>query len=149
MRQLPGFFMSFRFIEHTADIAFEVESKTLAGLFKDSALALREAACEIKKENGIEKLTIECSEDTLELLLVEFLNELNFLIHTKKWIFNSIQKIDIVQTGNKFHFNCQLSGGKINSNNCELKVEIKAVIFHQMKIEKRKDKFFTRIVLDT
>ncbi len=140
--------MSFHFIEHTADIAFEVESKTITGLFKDSALALKEAACEIKKENGVEKLAIECSEEGLEMLLVEFLNELIFLIYTGKWIFNSIKKFGIVQSGNKFYLNCQLSGGEINTINCELKVEIKAVTFHQIKIEKRKGKFFTRIVLD-
>ena len=140
--------MPFRFIEHTADIAFEVESKTIVNLFKDSALALRETACEIRKHIGREELTIECIEESLEPLLVQFLNELNFLIHTKKWIFNSIRKLDIVQSGNKFHLNCQLFGGEINSNNCELKAEIKAVTFHQMKIEKRKDNFFTRIVLD-
>lgn len=160
--------MSFRFIDHPADIAVEVEAETLEGLFEEAAFALKEASCETQNVNSSKSLStnlpskivtneialakvvkiIKCSEENLELLLAEFLNELNFYIQSGKWIFHSINKINVTQSGNKFNLTCQLTGNEMNRNNFMIKEEIKAVTFHQMKIEKKNNKFFTRVIFD-
>ncbi|MFA3782460.1 archease [Melioribacteraceae bacterium 4301-Me] len=141
--------MPYKFLDHTADVAFEVESETLEGLFVDSAFALKEVACELSNIGSkSETKIINCNEITLELLLVEFLNQLNFLIFFKKWIFTTIQKLSINKADGEINLSCELIGNKIDAEACNFKVEIKAITFHQMKIEKRKGKYSTKVVLD-
>lgn len=140
--------MSFRFIEHTADIAVEITEDTIEKLFITSANAWLSSAVEILNRQLESSKKFIFTANTLEELLIEFLSELNFQLYTRKWIFISMKEIKLQQTGTGYQLEVEVFGQSFNENNHKLKVEIKAVTYHQMKIEKKNNNFFTKIVFD-
>lgn len=137
---------NYKFIDHTADIAVEVQGRTIEELFLNSADAWRTAALEKNDLIGDVEITLYLECETLEQLLVSFLNELNFLLINKKWLTVSISKIEILQK-DKVILSVMLLGHPISDLH-SLKAEIKSVTYHQMNIEKKADNYFTRIVFD-
>lgn len=136
------------FIDHTADIAFVVEGDTIEELFIASALAWKESVVEEFQPLSKIGKEIVIEDSSYEELLVHFLGELNFLFQTGSWILTDITEIKIEEVGNTIRLSAALTGEEIVESRHKLKMEIKAVTFHQMEIRKINDKFFTRIVLD-
>jgi SHS2 domain-containing protein len=140
--------MSYRFIEHTADIAVEVYGESLNDLFTSSCYAWREAAMDISSfQKELSKKFIFNSA-SLEVLLIELLSELNFQLYTKGWVFVTIQNLMIEKTDSGYNLEIELFGQKQNEEIHKLKEEIKAVTFHQMKIENINNLYKTLIVFD-
>lgn len=138
--------MSYRFLDHTADIALEVNGSTLEQLFESAALGWREAVISLNYEVHDEKRIYQ-SENTSEELLVNFLDELNYLLYTKNWVFDKIKSIRIEKQNGMWNLNCLLSGSYF-SDHSVIKEEIKAITFHQMSILENNDQFTTRIIFD-
>jgi len=141
---------NFKFIEHTADIGIEVSADTLEDLFTTSA----EALCEISLErfqlnhNFISE-HFKITRTTLEDLLVEFLSEINFSIVTRKKVLVKVEDIFIVQVHNGFELMTKLSFNKFNSDEHFIQQEIKAITYHQLKIEFIGGQYKTKIIFDT
>ncbi len=134
--------------DHTADIAFDVEADSLNELFIASANALREL---ISDETNIEHCldkSLVLQEDSLEILLVSFLSELNYLFQSANWVISSIQQIEIYEENNLWNLSANILGGYFNRDQIKLKSEIKAITYHQMNILKKSMKFSTRIIFD-
>lgn len=139
---------NYKFVDHTADIAFDVDADKLNELFIASAHAWRESIsddCNLNENN--EKL-IKLDEDSLEVLLVSFLSELNYLFQSESWAMNSIHSIQIIKEKNNWHLRARILGSNFNRNQMQLKAEIKAITYHQMEIKEQHGKFSTRIVFD-
>jgi SHS2 domain-containing protein len=119
----------FRFeeIEHTADVALRVQGKDLKELLKNAALGMAHLICEedfLSDDCGEQH--VEISDEDAEGLLVEWLSELVFLVETKSFIFQRAEIQDLSET----YFKAKVYG-KIAR---ELKVHIKAVTYHNLKI---------------
>ena len=140
--------MSFKFIDHTADIAVDVKSKSLEGLFIDSAMAWRQSVANETPYSLDMVQTLNIVTNSIETLLVNFLNELNYLLFSKKWLMNSVEGIKILKDELNWNLEVKIRGEVYSQFKHSLKVEIKAVTFHQMNIEEKDDKYKTRIVFD-
>ncbi|MFZ0453492.1 MAG: archease [Ignavibacteriaceae bacterium] len=138
----------YNFIDHTADIAVEVKADTIEDLFTASAFAWQESVIEKNGINLSDKREINISELSYEELLVRFLDELNFLFLTKKWIMGDINRIVIQKENNKVNLRTIITGENCDDNRHQLKVEIKAVTFHQIEIKKVNNEYSTRIIFD-
>ena len=138
---------SFRFIDHTADIAFHLEADSLEELFIASADAFKISVTDFNCRETSDSIEIELTGNSKEELLVNFLNEINFYLSTKKWLCCGIDSIKIFIDENYLELSAELSGIKLNSE-IELKQEIKSVTYHQMKIEQRNNFYNTRVVFD-
>ena len=133
------------FIEHTADIAFNVSADSLEELFLESARAWR--ICVVGDISGkvLSNIGMELTAGSIEELLVNFLNELNYFLITKKWlavIFNNF-----IVDNNNYLLSATVSGFQIDDL-IEIKEEIKSVTYHQMEIVKIDNKISTRVVFD-
>ena len=138
----------YNFIDHTGDIAVEVEGDTFEELFTASAFAWQESVIDKNKINFPDKRTLNIEEQSYEELLVSFLDELNFLFLTQKWIMSKIDIIEIRDNNNKIKLKGIIAGENFDNRRHKPKVEIKAVTFHQMEIKRLKNKYYTRIVFD-
>ena len=138
----------FNFFDHTADIAVEVSAETFEDLFSISAAAWLHAVLEKPNVRSSKIRTITITAGTVEELLVNFLSEINYLLLSKKWIFASVKKIRIRFEEKLFHLSADIAGENLNFDKHALKEEIKAVTYHQMVIEKKKNKYSTKIVFD-
>lgn len=133
------------FIEHTADIAFDVFADTIEELFIESARAWRIVVVGDVSGKVLSDKEVHLTADSLEELLVNFLNELNFYLINKKWLAVIFNKLIIDKTN--FLLSANLAGFQIDDS-IEIKEEIKSVTYHQMNIENIDDKFTTRVVFD-
>ncbi|MBE0573088.1 MAG: archease [Ignavibacteriaceae bacterium] len=138
---------SYKFVDHTADIAVELSGSSLNELFTAGTEAwLVSIAGEIKIEDD-DLLELELSASSKEELLVTFLNELNYLLITKKWLCSSIQSIKIFDDADGCELSAELKGIKLKDN-LQLKHEIKSVTYHQVEIIEKDGNYSTLVVFD-
>ena len=138
----------YNFFDHTADIAVDVEADTLDELFIASAYAWRDSISDDRKSSQSQERSLILSENSLEILLVTFLGELNYLYQSESWMMDSIQYIEIYEEGDVWKLSIKILGGNFNRIDMKLKSEIKAITYHQMEIKEENGKFSTRIVFD-
>lgn len=140
--------MSYKFIEHPADIAVEVDGYSLEELFKSACYAWRESAMNISSFNKQSSKKFIFNGTTPEILLIELLSELNFQLYSKDWIFVTIQNLNIARTDKDYHLEIELFGQTFHPEIHNMKEEIKAITYHQVKIEKTGNLYKTLIVFD-
>jgi SHS2 domain-containing protein len=140
--------MAFKFIDHPADIAVEVEEHSLEELFKSACFSWREAAMNITSFNKESSKKFIFNAAAPEILLVELLSELNFQLYSKKWVFVTIQNLLISKIVSGYHLEVELFGQTFHPEIHKMKEEIKAITYHQVKIEKVGNLFKTMIVFD-
>jgi SHS2 domain-containing protein len=138
---------SYKFIDHTADIAVELSGSSLDELFTAGAEAwLVSVVGELIIEDD-DSMELELSAVSKEELLVTFLNELNYLLITKKWLCSSIQSIKIFDDADGCELSAELKGIKLKDN-LQLKQEIKSVTYHQLLIVESDGIYSTLVIFD-
>ena len=138
---------NFKFIDHTADIAVMLEGNSLEELFISGFESWLSSVVEKKDFNSNDQFIVEISAGSSEELLVSFLNELNFLLNTKKWLCLNVDSIKIYEDSKEFKLTADLNGIKVEDD-FELKEEIKSVTYHQIEIIKEKNIYSTLVVFD-
>jgi SHS2 domain-containing protein len=138
---------NFTFVDHTADIAVSLEGSTLEELFTAGAESYRSAITDMTNLEADDVQEIDISADSIEELLITFLNELNYYLISKKWLFVSVQSIKIFNDEEGCELSAELNGRKIN-NDFQIKQEIKSVTYHQVEIINKDDNYSTLVVFD-
>lgn len=131
----------FSYVEHTADIGIKVWGNTHEELFKNAMVAMLDFMAEKIPDTG-SKRKIHLIAYGAESLLVSFLNEILFLVHTKFWLPYTVE-LEIKQDDLWAKF----SGSPITSPDTVM-AEIKAATYHKLKIEKKCDRFETVVYFD-
>jgi len=138
---------NYKFIDHAADIAAEISGSSLEELFTAGAEAWLDSIVDELNIEADDFSEIELSSSTKEELLITFLNELNYLLLTKKWLCISIQSLKIFDDIEGCELSAELKGVKIK-NEIQLKHEIKSVTYHQVEIIKVNENYSTLVVFD-
>jgi len=138
---------SYKQIDHTADIAFEISGESLEELFTASSKAWLTSVIDVIILSKCEIKKLKLNSFSIEQLLVDFLSELNFNLFTKKWLCYSVDDLSIEKKEDDWSLIASLTGNNISAKN-NLKHEIKAITFHQMNIKKSGNVFSTLLVFD-
>lgn len=138
---------SYKFIDHTADIAAQISGSSLEELFAAGAEALIHSSVYEKQFEADDLVEIELSASSKEELLITFLNELNYLLITKKWLYSSISSIKIFNDTDGCELSAELKGTKLNKD-IQLRQEIKSVTYHQVEIVEAEGHYSTLVVFD-
>jgi SHS2 domain-containing protein len=138
---------NFKFIDHTADIAVDLEADSLEELFTAAAETFKLSVTDFECSETSDSIEVELAGTSKEELLVAFLNEINFYLTAKKWLCCSIGSIKIFNDENEWELSAELNGIKVNSE-IDLKKEIKSVTYHQMEIVEKNNIYTTRVVFD-
>lgn len=133
--------MQYRFIDHTADIAFEAYGRNLEELLENSAYAFYEAFVDTSKLEGSEIKVFDVEAEEEDLLLYRFLNELLFLFEIQ---FFAGRRVKVRINGNKA--TVEIEGGRFVRE--AVKVEPKAITMHKFGIKKEGDRLVAFIVVD-
>jgi SHS2 domain-containing protein len=140
--------MSYKFLEHTADIRMEVKAQSLKEVFESALLGVMHyLGGENPKLNGQVKRLINVSALDKTSLLIDFLNE----------VLASAQIHKEIYTGVKFNFfpeendtgelflEAEIFGGEVES----FLKDIKAITYHEANLVKNeKGEWSTIIVFD-
>jgi SHS2 domain-containing protein len=137
---------SYKFIDHTADIAVELSGDSLEELFIAGSKAWHNAVSDEIVSDANDSVEFDLSANSKEELLVSFLNELNFLFTTQKWLCLKVASIKIIEDGS-CELSAELNGIKVQDD-FPHKQEIKSVTYHQMEIVKKERKYSTLVVFD-
>ncbi len=137
--------------EHTADFEYEVYADDLEELFLLAAKTLFRALADIEKvDKKIERI-IELEADNIDMLLHSFLDELLFLWHTENILFSDFS-IKISKKQNKLRLIAKCFGEYYNNNKHSLRLDVKAVTWHNFEIKKKieegKEVYYVDVTLD-
>ncbi|HSD83859.1 MAG TPA: archease [Anaerolineae bacterium] len=131
--------MGFEEISHTADWSARVWEKDLPSLFAESARAMNSLAGTVTSRDPRLKRIFEAEAPDVESLLVAFLSELVYCQEQENLAFD-IFEVKVVGSRLKV----EMEGAQIAST----EKAIKAVTYHNLKIERTHEGFETTIVFD-
>lgn len=137
--------MRYRFVDHTADVAFEVFGKDLRELIENATLAFYEAFVYTEKLEENRSLEVKVSADSPDYLLYNWLNELLFAFDTKFFGGKRVEKIDVVENEG-FKAEGVIIGGTLKPE--IVKVEPKAITLHNFTVEKKNGMWRAYVVVD-
>jgi len=131
--------MGFEEISHTADWSAHVWAPDLPSLFAESARAMNSLAGTVTAKRPRVKRAFESEGADAESLLVAFLSELIYYQEQENLAFEAFE----LEVKSK-KLKVEMEGGQIISTD----KAIKAVTYHNLKIEKTQRGFETTIVFD-
>lgn len=138
--------MGFRYAEDgpVADLTIEAEGSTLEEAFQNAALGMFNAITPLEGIEAREERSIEAEGDDIGALLFNFLDELLYVNDVDFLVFSGIEvEID----GLRLRAECR--GEAFDIERHPQGIAVKAVTFHQMRIEQRDGGWSIRVVLDT
>ena len=134
----------YEIIDHTADIGLRSYGETLEELFVNSAFGMFEIIADLNAVNPKESIQIKTEASGYEELLVSFLRELLYLYSVKEILFKDFT----IKSLSENHLHAEARGEKISPQKHTLKAEIKAVTYHQLKIEKKPTGYQAQLIFD-
>ncbi len=126
----------------TADMAFEAYGETMAELFSNAAKAITSVMYEGKIEPKV-KREIELEEKEDIVLLQRWLSELVYLHDAERLLFSKFN----VRTDGK-RLKATIYGEKYDKKKHKFIIDVKAVTYHKMNIEKTKSGYRCTVVVD-
>ena len=135
--------MKYKILEHTADIMFEVYGKTLNELFKNSAIAVIDVMVDRRSINVKKKKEVVLENDSVEDLLLSFLEEIVYIKDADYMIFKNV-KVNVRGSVLK----AVLEGDSIKHGKQKLKTDVKAVTLHKFYLKKVKEGYQAGFILD-
>jgi len=137
--------MTYKFLEHTADIKVYAEGGSWEEAYEESAMAMKEVILdheEIEIKKNIKK-KINISGKDPENLLYNFLEEFLYLLDAEDFV---LSKAKVVSVSENNELEAEVVGDKISNYNISNKV--KAITYSDMAVVKKGDKFICEFVLD-
>ncbi len=125
----------FEIIEHTADIGIKACGIDLPRAFANAARGMFFLITNMEKVNEALYRDVDISAPDIEILLVEWLNELIFLFDSEQLLFKRFHINTLTDTGLK----ARCYGEKVDKSRHELKTGIKSATYHMLKVEKKND----------
>ncbi len=140
--------MSYSYAEDgpTADLTVDTQGKTLEDAFGQAAIALFNAMTPLEGigQNEIREFQVE--GDDLGALLFNFLDELLYLHEVELIVFSAF---DLEIDRERFILKAVCRGEFFDVSRHVQGIAVKAVTFHQMKMEQTDEGWNLRVVLDT
>jgi SHS2 domain-containing protein len=121
----------FEFFEHTADIGAHIYGGTLEELFRNAAAALFEAFGALQKSGTDSQRSVELKAGSLEDLLHDWLTELLYEVEANHALYDEFEFLHLNSQGLK----ATLHGETIDFTHSQTNEEIKAVTYHQLRVE--------------
>ncbi|MBE8540514.1 archease [Geoglobus acetivorans] len=134
----------YRFIDHTADTAFEIVAETISELLRDASLAFYDAFAYVEELKADTIREVHVHEDSVDYLLYSWLNELLYLFDTEKFA-GKLVEVE-VEESDGFTARGVLKGDILSPE--KVKMEPKAITLHNFTVEKRKDAWYAFVVVD-
>lgn len=139
----------------TADVAYEVYGKSMKRLFAHAAEAVEQTMVDLATVKELEESKIKIRAPSLDILLLDFLNELLFLKDSENKVYSNFNILIYNQLAEGDHKTktgyvliSALKGEKIDPRRHKLRCDVKAVTRHNFEIKKSHGYYIATIVLD-
>jgi SHS2 domain-containing protein len=142
--------MPYRYLEEigTADIAFEATGRDLQELFRDAADATMNVMIDnIDSIQSVETRQIELSNDKLDMLLFDFLQELIFLKDAERLLLR-IREVQIAERDENYFVTATAEGEPLDAERHRQRADVKAVTLHDFSVEQIAGGWKASVLLD-
>ena len=142
--------MPYRYLEEigTADIAFEATGRDLPELFSDAADATMNVMIDnIEAIQARETRQIKVSNDKLDMLLFDLLQELIFLKDAERLLLR-IREVQIDHTDKMYLVKATAGGETLDAERHHQRADVKAVTLHNFVVEQTDRGWKARVLLD-
>jgi SHS2 domain-containing protein len=137
--------MDFRYLEHTADAEFIAYGRTLDEVFVNAARAMCALVADPGKVRPQVVKNISLASGSLEYLMYDWLSEILYLAEVEMLVFSRFEAT--VSADGDYRLEGRARGEKIQPGH-EVSLHIKAVTYHDLRVERRDDTFEAQILLD-
>ena len=117
--------------------------RTLDEAFAEAAVGLMAVICSPQKVEPTEEVRIHCEGDDMELLFVDWLNELIYEMATRGMLFG---RFEVAVAGDKL--DGRAWGETADPERHETAVEVKGATYTQLKVARQDDKWIAQCVVD-
>ncbi len=135
---------AFEILEHPADIGFRAFGRSRQELFENAALALFSLACDPATIEEQESRDVEATGSDDEALIYSWLAELLAVAETECLVFRRA----VIRALDSGRVRGAAYGEAFDRNRHRSGTSIKAVTFHQLKVEPTRDGFCAQVFLD-
>jgi len=136
--------MEFETIEHTADTGIRAYGATIKEAFENAAKGMFNILAGLSTIEERQEFPVEVEGEDRETLLVEWLNELLYLYDSHNVLLKRFKISDFEET----HLRGTAWGEKIDPHKHDLKLDIKAVTYHMLKVEETGGKWMAQVIFD-
>jgi SHS2 domain-containing protein len=138
---------SYHEIEHTADVGFELTAADLESAFETAAAAMFDLICDLDTVgDGVRRrVRVGARDADLENMMVRWLSELLYVLEAEGLL---LSRFD-VRTIESSVIEADLAGEPIDYDRHDVKVELKAVTYHDLAIEQVDGEWLVRVIFDT
>ena len=142
--------MPYEYLEEfgTADIAFEATGRDLPELFRDAADATTNVMIDnIETIQPRQTRQIELSNDKLDMLLFDLLQELIFLKDAERLLLR-IREVQVDQRDEIYVMKATAQGEPVDAERHHQRADVKAVTLHDFSVERMEGGWKARVLLD-
>jgi len=142
--------MPYHYLEEigTADIAFEATARDLAELFRDAADATTNVMVDnIDAIQPRETRQIELSNDKLDMLLFDLLQEVIFLKDAERLLLR-IRHVQVAAKDQIHFVKATAEGEPLDAERHHQRADVKAVTLHDFCVEQTQSGWKARVLLD-
>ena len=137
----------YEYIEHTGDIGIRAYGGTLEELFINAAQGLFEAVADLSTVGTTTQTQIEVSSESLEELMVAWLDELNFQHEVEAVFFREVKILEISQV--PYRLVASAFGEPADFTKHVVYTEIKSITYHQLITEQTSDdQWLAQVIFD-
>jgi SHS2 domain-containing protein len=130
--------------EHTADVGLRVRAASLERLFEEAAEAMLSlSVANLDAVAPVQSVTFQLSADSYDDLLRDWLSELNFTLGTRRLV---CSRFAVQLDGTSLRATAW--GEPIDPVRHQLALEIKAVTYHGLKVERDADGWLAEVIVD-
>jgi SHS2 domain-containing protein len=135
---------NYKILDHTADIGIEVWGKTKKDALANTVEAMFDLLADSNNVNVVQEKQLNISGADMADMLINLLREALYLFHAQAWL---CKKCEILEL-NKEKIVASFSGEPYDAKKHQLKMEIKAVTYHTLKIERVDKGWRARVIFD-
>ena len=142
--------MPYKYLDNIAiaDAAFEAWGDTLEEMFRAAAAAaMNVMVADLDAIGDRVQKTIELQDNALDMLLLNFLQELIFYKDAEQLLLR-IKNVAIKHEKNHYSLTAAAYGEPADPQKHDLVVDVKAVTLHRLKVEKTPHQWRSTVVLD-
>ena len=134
----------FEIIDISGDVGIRAFGKSIEEVFKNSAIGMYSLITDLKGVKGQKTINISSEGNSLEGLLVSWLNELIFHFDAYGFIGKDIVILEMSDRRLK----ANIKGEEFDTERHERKLLLKAATYHRLKVEKVRDIWEADIIFD-
>lgn len=134
----------FKIIEHPADLGIEARGASLAEAFTEAAYGLISLITDRESVDPAIAETVSVSGADREQLLVKWLSEILYLMDGRRFLIRDLKISLLTQT----ELRAVAAGEFLSEAKHKMKMDVKAVTYHQLAVREENLGGFVRVFLD-